>query len=77
MIEDNVINKLEFIDFFKINSGIEFSKEEIINMFSESDEDENEIDDFLSELEVNSTYASSNLFVTCKGGTVYFKWMSN
>jgi hypothetical protein len=72
-----MINKLEFIDFFKINSGIEFSKEEIINMFSKSNEDENEIDDFLSELEVNSTYASSNLFVTCKAGTDYFKRMPN
>ena len=72
-----MINKSEFIDFFKINSGIEFSKEEIINMFSKSSEDENEIDDFLSELEVDSTYASSNLFVTCKSGTVYFKWIPN
>jgi hypothetical protein len=69
-----MINKLELIDFFKINSGIEFSKEEIINIFSKSNGDENELDDFLSELEVNSTYASSNLFVTCKAGTVYFKW---
>ena len=47
-----MINKLELIDFFKINSGIEFSKEEIINIFSKSNGDENEIDDFLSELEV-------------------------
>ena len=69
-----MINKLELIDFFKINSGIEFSKEEIINIFSKSTGDENELDDFLSELEVNSTYASSNLVVTCKAGTVYFKW---
>lgn len=70
-----MINKLELIDFFKINSGIEFSKEEIINIFSKSNGAENEIEDFLSELEVNSTYASSNLFVTCKAGTVYFKWV--
>ena len=72
-----MINKLDFIDFFKINSGIEFSKEEIINIFSKSNEEENEIDDFLSELEVDCTYASSYLFVSCKSGSVYFKWIPN
>ena len=53
-----MLNKLELFDYFKKNNNIEFSKEEIINIFSKSLEDENEIDYFLSELEVESTFVS-------------------
>ena len=70
-----MLDKLELFAYFKKNNNIEFSKEEIINIFSKSIEDENEIDDFLSELEVESTFISpSNLDVKCKAGTVYYKW---
>jgi len=69
-----MIDKLEFFKYLKKNYGREFSKEEIINSFSKSTEEENKIDDFLSEIEVESTYSQSNLFVTCKAGTVYYKW---
>ncbi len=69
-----MIDKSELFNYFKKNYGTEFSKEEIINIFSKSSEDEIEIDDFLSELEVESTFVTSNLFVTCKAGTVYYKW---
>jgi hypothetical protein len=70
----DVIKKLDFIDYFKNNPGREFSKEEVINLFSKSIEDEIAIEQFLSEIEVESTYYMSNLFVTCKAGTVYYKW---
>jgi hypothetical protein len=66
--------KSDFYEYFKKNRGMEFSKEEIINIFSKSHEDEVEIERFLSEMEVESTYSPSNLFVTCKAGTVYYKW---
>lgn len=69
-----MIDKSELFNYFKKNYDTEFSKEEIINIFSKSAEDEIEIDDFLSELEVESTFTLSNLFVTCKAGTVYYKW---
>ncbi|MDP8906913.1 MAG: hypothetical protein M3M88_05280 [Thermoproteota archaeon] len=69
-----MIDKSDFYEYFKKNSGMEFSKEEIINVFSKSPEDEVEIERFLSEMEVESTYSQSNLFVTCKAGTVYYKW---
>ena len=68
-------DKFNLIEFFKNNVNMEFSKEEIINNFSKSVEDENDIDQFLSEIEVKSTFVPSNIFVNCKGGTVYFKWV--
>ncbi len=70
----DMIDKSDFYEFFKNKRGIEFSKEEIINIFSKSSEDEVEIERLLSEMEVESTYSPSNLFVTCKAGTVYYKW---
>ncbi len=70
----DMIDKSGFYSYFKKNRGMEFSKEEIINIFSKSSEDEVEIERFLSEMEVESTYSQSNLFVTCKAGTVYYKW---
>ena len=70
----DMIDKSDFYEYFKKNSGLEFSKEEIINIFSKFSKDEVEIERFLSEMEVDSTYTPSNLFVTCKAGTVYYKW---
>jgi len=70
----DMIVKSDFYEYFKKNRGMEFSKEEIINIFSKFPEDEIEIERFLSEMEVESTYSPSNLFVTCKAGTVYYKW---
>ena len=69
-----MIDKSDFYEYFKKNHGMEFSKEEIINIFSKSSRDEVEIERFLSEMEVESTYSPSYLFVTCKAGTVYYKW---
>ncbi len=72
-----MITRNDFINYLKRNSDTEFSKEEIINTFSNTKEDENFMDNLLSELEVESTYTQTNLNVNCKGGTVYFKWNSS
>jgi hypothetical protein len=73
-----MLDKSELFAYLKKNNNTEFSKEEIINVFSKSIDDENEIDDFLSELEVESTFRlPSNLDVKCKAGTVYYKWNNN
>jgi hypothetical protein len=69
-----VVNKFDFYNYFKNNPGKEFSKEEVINFFSKSVEDEIAIEHILSEIEVESTYSLSSLFVTCKADTVYYKW---
>jgi hypothetical protein len=69
-----VLSKAQFFNFLKINNNIEFSKEEIINRFAESNNEEQSIESLLSELEVESTYTNSNLHASCKAGTVYYKW---
>ena len=72
-----MLNKDQFFNFLKINNNMEFSKEEIINRFAESKNEEQSIDSLLSEIEVESTYTNSNLIASCKAGTVYYKWKSS
>jgi hypothetical protein len=72
-----MLNKDQFFNFLKINNKMEFSKEEIINRFAESKNEEQSIDSLLSEIEVESTYTNSNLIASCKAGTVYYKWKSS
>jgi hypothetical protein len=72
-----MINRLDFFNFLKRNFDKDYSKEEIINTFSNSIEEEKEIDNLLSEIEVEYTIAHSNLLVTCKAGTVYYKWVAS
>ncbi|MGN6347150.1 MAG: hypothetical protein ACTHL3_09670 [Candidatus Nitrosocosmicus sp.] len=69
-----MISRIDFFNFLKENNNSEYSKEEIINLFSESLDEEKKIDNLLSELEVDSTISPSNLMVKCKAGTVYFRW---
>jgi hypothetical protein len=69
-----MINRIDFFNFLKNNNNSEYSKEEIINIFSESLDEEKKIDNLLSEIEVDSTISPSNLVVNCKAGTVYFRW---
>jgi len=69
-----MINSHDFINHLKKNPDTEFSKEEIINTFSKTEEEENIVNNLLSEIEVESTFTRTNLIVNCKGGTVYFKW---
>ena len=72
-----MLDKDQFFNFLKINNKMEFSKEEIINRFAESKNEEQSIDSLLSEIEVESTYTNSNLIASCKAGTVYYKWKSS
>ncbi len=72
-----MLNKDQFFNFLKINNKMEFSKEEIINRFAESKNEEQSIDSLLSEIEVESTYTNSNLIASCKAGTVYYKWKNS
>lgn len=68
-----VLNKRQFFEFLERNYDKEFSKEEIINHFSDSITDEYNVDKLLSELEVEFTYTRSSVIVSCKAGTVYYK----
>jgi hypothetical protein len=53
-----------------------FSREEILNMLSPAKR-ESEIEQLLAELEVASSTKEgsvSDVYATCRGGTVYYKW---
>jgi hypothetical protein len=53
-----------------------YSKEEILNLLSTNNEDEEIIEKILAEMEVLSSLKveKSNIYASCRGGTVYFKW---
>ena len=70
------MDKRILLDFLKSNDGNEFSKEELINRFAVSDTDEELVSKLLSEIEVENTYYKKELNASCKGGTVYFKWIN-
>ena len=71
-----MIDKQILLDFLKSNDEKEFSKEELINRFATSVADEKLVDQLLSEIEVENTYNKKELTASCKGGTVYFKWIN-
>ena len=52
-----------------------FSKEEILNRLALKKKDK-EIEHLLAELEVASSLkeSRSEVYATCRGGTVYYKW---
>jgi hypothetical protein len=53
-----------------------FSREEILNLMAATGRD-NEIEHLLAELEVSSSTKEGNIsdvYATCRGGTVYYKW---
>jgi hypothetical protein len=52
-----------------------YSKEEILNLLAPSKKDR-EIEQLLAELEVKSSLkeSRSDVYATCRGGTVYYKW---
>ena len=52
-----------------------FSKEEILNLLALKKKDK-EIEHLLAELEVASSLkeSRSEVYATCRGGTVYYKW---
>jgi len=52
-----------------------YSKEEILNLLAPKKNDR-EIERLLAELEVKSSLkeSRSDVYATCRGGTVYYKW---
>ena len=52
-----------------------YSKEEILNLLA-SKKNDKEIERLLAELEVASSLkeSRSDIYATCRGGTVYYKW---
>ena len=52
-----------------------FSREEILNLLAPKKKDR-EIEQLLAELEVASSLreGKSDVYSTCRGGTVYYKW---
>jgi hypothetical protein len=52
-----------------------YSKEEILNLLAPKRKDK-EIEQLLAELEVKSSIreSRSDVYATCRGGTVYYKW---
>ncbi|HET6809161.1 MAG TPA: hypothetical protein VFH28_08885 [Nitrososphaera sp.] len=55
-----------------------YSREEILNLLAPKKRD-NEIERLLAELEVSSSLreGKSDVYSTCRGGTVYYKWNNN
>ena len=55
-----------------------YSKEEILNILASRKKDK-EIERLLAELEVASSLkeSRSDVYATCRGGTVYYKWNKN
>lgn len=65
----------EITEILKKEPGRMYSREEILNLLSERKSDA-EIDRLLAELEVASSMkeSKSDVYTTCRGGTVYYKW---
>ena len=55
-----------------------YSREEILNLLAPRKRD-HEIERLLAELEVTSSLreGKSDVYSTCRGGTVYYKWNNN
>jgi hypothetical protein len=55
-----------------------YSREEILNLLAPKRQDY-EIERLLAELEVTSSLmeGKSDVYSTCRGGTVYYKWKNN
>jgi hypothetical protein len=55
-----------------------YSREEILNLLAPKKKDY-EIEQLLAELEVTSSLreGKSDVYSTCRGGTVYYKWNNN
>ena len=55
-----------------------YSREEILNLLAPKKRD-HEIEQLLAELEVTGSLreGKSDVYSTCRGGTVYYKWNNN
>ena len=72
-----MITRQTLIAFLQENCNQEFSKEDLINRFSNLQIDEIVVEKVLSEIEVEFTYSKGELVATCKAGTVYFRWTAS
>ncbi|MGI0038046.1 MAG: hypothetical protein ACRD99_06785 [Nitrososphaera sp.] len=66
----------EIEDILRNDPSRMFSREEILNLLAQRKRDA-EIEHLLAELEVSSTTKEENpsdVYATCRGGTVYYKW---
>ena len=67
--------KHKISEILKKDPDRSYSREEILNLLFELKSD-GEIDRLLAELEVASSMkeSKSDVYATCRGGTVYYKW---
>ena len=65
----------EIESILRKNPSRMYSKEEILNFLAPRKKDK-EIERVLAELEVASSLkeSKSDVYATCRGGTVYYKW---
>jgi len=68
----------EIQDILRREPSKMYSREEILNLLAPRKE-EYEIERLLAELEVTSSLreGKSDVYSTCRGGTVYYKWNIN
>jgi hypothetical protein len=68
----------EIQDILRREPSKMYSREEILNLLAPKKK-EYEIERLLAELEVTSSLreGKSDVFSTCRGGTVYYKWNIN
>ena len=68
----------EIQDILRREPSMMFSREEILNLLAPKKK-EYEIERLLAELEVTSSLreGKSDVYSTCRGGTVYYKWNIN
>jgi hypothetical protein len=73
MTRDSLLSDIEGI--LKKDPSRMLSREEILNLLA-SKKSDNEINKLLAELEVASSLkeSRSDVYATCRGGTVYYKW---
>lgn len=75
MVEMNPILE-EILNILKKDPSRLISREEILNILGGMKKDK-EIEQLLAELEVSSSGKDdtrSDVYATCRGGTVYYKW---
>ena len=74
--EEDIQQRIE--NLLRNNPSRPYSKEEIINLMSSSDDIsiQKETEKILGEIEVYSSTkdTQSSVYSSCKGGTVYFQW---
>lgn len=74
MVTSSLLRNIE--DMLRKDPSRMFSKEEILNLLAGKKMDK-ELDRLLAELEVASSLKEgkrSDIYATCRGGTVYYKW---